>query len=119
MFCFERMGRERSSMHILKRVSLAGLMIAASAEIPAMASDFDGSKPLICMIAEAISCRPNVECTRGTAESLKMPQFVWVDAAAKTFREKDPDGQIRTTSIPTVVQGTNDLILQGTKDDFA
>lgn len=104
-------------MNRLTRAGLAG-MLASIAASAAMASDYDGSKPLVCAALEGVTCRANAACTRGTAESLGLPQFLWFDAAAKTVAEKGPDGQTRSTVIQTVIQGPTQMILQGTKDNL-
>jgi hypothetical protein len=105
-------------MGALKKSVLAGGMLALVAGPLAMAGDYDGSKPLVCAASEALACRANVECKRGTVESLGIPQFFWFDAAARTVGEKGPDGQVRSSVIQTVTQAPTHLILQGTKDDF-
>ena len=104
-------------MNRLTRAALAGMLtsIAASA---AIASDYDGSKPLVCAALEGVACGANAECKRGTAESLGLPEFFWFDAAAKTVAERGLDGQTRSTAIQTVTQGPTQMILQGTKDNL-
>ncbi len=105
-------------MSALKSAALAGALSACIAVPPAIAGDYDGSKPLICAALVAISCQANAECKQGTVESLNIPQFFWVDAAAKTVGEKDPDGQIRSGEIQSVTQSDTFLILQGTKESM-
>jgi hypothetical protein len=105
-------------MSSLTRAVLAGGLLASIAVPAARATDYDGSKPLICATLEAVVCRANVECKRGTVESLGIPQFFWIDAAAKAVAEKDPDGQMRSSIIQTVTQGPTHMILQGTKDNL-
>jgi hypothetical protein len=94
----------------LKSAALAGALLALA--MPrAMASDYDGSKPLICAASLAISCQANGQCKQDTVENLKIPLFFWVDVAAKTVSEKDPDGQIRTSPIQTTTQSPTHLLL--------
>jgi hypothetical protein len=110
--------RAGMKMGALKSAVLAGIASACIAAAPAIASDYDGSKPLICAALVAISCQANAECKQGTVESLNIPQFFWVDAAAKTVGERDPDGQIRTSSIQSVSQSATYLVLQGSRDSL-
>jgi len=104
-------------MNKLTMAALAGL-VGVGAASAATASDYDGSKPLVCAAIEAVACRPEVECKRGTAESLGLPQFFWFDIAAKTVAEKGLDGQTRSTAIQTVSRGPTQMILQGSKDNL-
>ena len=105
-------------MSIAMRAVVAGLLLTTGLGPPSMAADYDGSKPLICAAQEAVICRANVDCKRGTVESLGIPQFFWVDAAAKTMAEKGPDGQTRSSIIQTVAQGPTHLVVQGAKDNL-
>jgi len=105
-------------MGALKSVALAGVLSASIAVPPAFAGDFDGSKPMICAALIAIACQSNGECKQGTVESLNIPQFFWVDVAAKTLGERGPDGQIRTGAIQSVTQSDTYLVLQGSKENL-
>jgi hypothetical protein len=105
-------------MGALKSVALAGVLSASIAVPPAFAGDFDGSKPMICAALVAIACQSNGECKQGTVESLNIPQFFWVDVAAKTLGERGPDGQIRTGAIQSVTQSDKYLVLQGSKESL-
>jgi hypothetical protein len=102
------------------RAFLATVVLAAplacTAVGPAAAEDYDGSKPLICAALQAISCQPDGQCKQGTVDSLNLPQFFWIDGAAKTIGEKGLDGQIRTGPIQASTQSATHLILQGAAD---
>jgi hypothetical protein len=105
-------------MSSLIGAALAGVLLTAGLVPTVMAADYDGSKPLICAAQEAVICHANVDCKRGAVESLGIPQFFWVDFAAKTMAEKGPDGRTRSSIIQTVAQGPTHMILQGTKDNL-
>jgi hypothetical protein len=96
------------------QAALAGVLLLAS--WPALAGDYDGSKPLICAALVGVSCQANGQCRQDTVEKLNIPQFFWIYAAAKTVGEKGPDGQIRTVPFQTSAQSATHLILQGTTD---
>jgi hypothetical protein len=100
-------------MCALKSAAIAGAVTAWVALAPAVASEFDGSKPLICAALQAIACSANGDCKQGTVESLNIPQFFWVDVGAKTVSERDLDGQVRTSAIQTTAQSPTNVILQG------
>jgi hypothetical protein len=100
---------------LIPTVASVALLACATAG-PASAGDYDGSRPLICAAMQAFSCQANGQCVQGTADGLNIPQFFWIDAAAKTIGEKGLDGQIRTSSIQTVTQSPTHLIVQGTID---
>jgi hypothetical protein len=95
---------------------LAGALLGFTIVQPAVAGDYDGSKPLICAALVGISCQASGQCKQDTVERLNIPQFFWLDAAAKTVGEKGPDGQIRTVPFQTSAQSATHLILQGTTD---
>ena len=115
---FGQSTRGSMEMGALKSAMLAGVLSASIVVPSAFAGDFDGSKPLICAALVAIACQSNGECKQGTVESLNIPQFFWVDVAAKTVGERDPDGQIRTSVIQSVTQSDTYLVLQGSKESL-
>jgi len=100
------------------KAALAALLLTAGFSPMAMAADYDGSKPLICAAQEAVICHADVDCKRGTVESLGVPQFFWIDTAAKTMTERGPDGQMRSGTVQTVALGPTHMIVQGTKDNL-
>jgi hypothetical protein len=97
----------------LRSAAMVAAWLALVGVPTAMAGDYDGSKPLICAALQAISCQADGACKQGSVESLRIPQFFWVDVAAKTVGEKDPDGQIRKSPIESATQSATHLILQG------
>ena len=70
----------------MKRLDIK-LMVAALcvAVAPAVAADFDGSKPLICSTIETHDCAVGTNCMRGLAEDINVPQFIRIDLVAKTI----------------------------------
>ena len=77
------------------------------------AGDFDGSKPLICAILNAVACPRNEAIEKGDAESVNLPQFFHIDCAKKLITGKGPDGDERTTNIEKMTHEDGKLILQG------
>lgn len=79
-----------------------------------MASDFDGSKRLICANTEASDCGPGQSCVRARADDVGAPTFLRID-----FAEKSIIGPKRTTPILTQERSGNQLLLQGTELGYA
>jgi len=79
----------------------------------ATASDFDGSKPLICAPVEAYECLPDGECTAGTPREIGAPSFLRIDVKGKTIQ-----GTNRTTLIKIVEETEAQLLLLGSELDF-
>jgi hypothetical protein len=77
---------------------------------PALASDFDGSKPLICAPVEAMDCTPGVECLKGTPDDIGAPAFMRIDFAKKTVA-----GPKRTSPIQAMENVEDQLLLRGTE----
>lgn len=80
----------------------------------AQASDFDGSKPLICASVEAVDCSPGVPCTKGLPEDTGAPTFLRFD-----FKKKQIAGQDRTTDMRFMEADKDQLLMQGTELGFA
>ncbi len=79
----------------------------------ATAEDFDGSKTLVCVATDMLSCEGAGDCRRATAEDLNIPKFIYVDMKGKTLSGKLEDGSERTTPIVSVRKDDDRSILQG------
>ncbi len=77
---------------------------------PAMAVDFDGSKPLICAAVEAIDCASGFECFRGIPDEIGAPAFMRID-----FEKKAISGPKRTTAIQLMNKSERQVLLQGSE----
>ena len=89
----------------------AAVCIAAA---PALAADFDGSKPLICSSIEAHDCELGITCKRAIAEDLNVPQFIRFDFTAKTLSARG-----RTSKMQSYVRSDGMLIVQGFENSRA
>jgi hypothetical protein len=76
----------------------------------AFASDFDGSKLLICAPVEAIDCAAGEACTKGRPDDIGAPSFLRID-----FAQKMIVGPKRTTPIVFMDKNDNQILLQGTE----
>ena len=81
------------------------------------AADFDGSKPFLCAVTEAIECDEENGCRQGSLESMDIPQFVRVDLKRKKIsansRKEGEDK--REAKIINFVRTDGALIMQGTQ----
>jgi hypothetical protein len=96
----------------MKRLNLALLLSAGVLVFSAnaRAEGIDGSKPLVCDLAEAAECDGVAKCTEVTVEQIDLPPVVHVDFAGS--RLASPDDQ-RTTPIVAVEALDAVLVLQG------
>jgi hypothetical protein len=89
---------------------VAALLLAALA-LPAVAADFDGTKPFICSVIDTNDCALGTACIHGIAEDLNLPQFLKVDFAARQLSARG-----RTAPIQNAAQVNGMLVIQGTQD---
>lgn len=80
---------------------------------PVLASDFDGSKPLICATVEARDCVLARSCFTGEAREIGAPGFMRID-----FDKKTITGPQRTTAIAALDKSENQLLMQGAELGF-
>lgn len=93
-------------MKLLKNFVVLALGCVAIS--PVLASDFDGSKPLICATVEARDCVLTRRCYAGEAWEVGAPAFMRIDFAKKTIT-----GTERTTAIAAMEKSENQLLMQG------
>ncbi len=109
-------------MMILKNVTakigspVALLVIALGVAAPgsAAASDFDGSRNLLCAPTDAIQCEGAGECNRKEVELLNMAKFLYVDFKARTLKGTvEGATSEETSSIQTVQKLDGGTLIQG------
>lgn len=98
---------------------LVALMFAVCLPQAVQAGDFDGSKKLLCVPTDLMSCTAAGHCERTTARQLEIPQFVQVDVNRKLMSGKLEDGTERRTPIERVELGEHSTALQGGEYDRA
>jgi len=98
-------------MKLLK--NLVVLVLGFVAISPVLASDFDGSKPLICATVEARDCVLTRRCFTGEAREVGAPEFMRIDFAKKTVT-----GTTRTTAIAALEISETQLLMQGAELGF-
>ena len=115
-------------MRSYNTLSCAAIMFALSS-VSAYASDFDGSKLLLCAIMETAECVPGDVCVAGSAESVNLPTFINIDFKKKMITGRNTPGQpsadkpkttkkgheikSRDTKIMRVEKGNGVTLLQG------
>jgi len=95
-----------TNMKIIR--NLAVIAMGCFALSPVIASDFDGSKALICATVEARDCVLSLGCVDGEAREIGAPAFMRIDFAKKTIT-----GTERTTPIVFSDASENQLLMQG------
>jgi len=84
------------------------LLLSSFITVPALASDFDGSRALICATVEARDCVIGSECFTGHARKVGAPPFLRID-----FKNRVVAGTDRTSSITAMDKAEDQLLLQG------
>lgn len=93
---------------------LIGIVVAIGimwfAGVPALASDFDGSRVLLCASVQAFDCAAGEDCDKGLPEDIGAPAFMRIDVPNKAVI-----GPKRTSPILLVDKSEGQLLLQGTE----
>jgi hypothetical protein len=89
---------------------VVGIGIICFAGVPALASDFDGSRVFICAPVQAFDCAAGEDCGKGLPEEIGAPAFMRIDVANKAVI-----GPKRTSPILLVDKSESQLVLQGTE----
>lgn len=77
--------------------SLIGTAAILLVSLSANATDFNGSKTLICSLTEAAECYVGLECNTSSVASVNLPNFVQIDFKKKIITSKDPSMQVKTS----------------------
>ncbi len=95
-------------------VGLLVIALGVAAPGPAAASDFDGSRNLLCAPTDAIQCEGAGECNRMEVELLNMAKFLYVDFKAKTLKGTvEGASSEETSSIQSVQKLDGGTLIQG------
>ena len=73
---------------------------------------YDGSKPLVCAIADVFDCDVQLECYRVSANSVNLPDIFRMD-----LQNKEISGADRSTKIQHVAHEGGRVILHGTSEN--
>jgi hypothetical protein len=100
----------------MRNIILAGFLVICMTPALTYAGDFDGATPLICATLETFECAPGMDCIRGTAQSINIPQFLWIDFKKKLIQGTKADGTTGTADIEKKTLADGKLILQGVQN---
>ncbi|MGD9043148.1 MAG: hypothetical protein PVG06_05505 [Desulfobacterales bacterium] len=92
------------------------VMIICMFSIPAVAGDFDGSKPLICAVIDLVECQPGGKCQQVTAEDVGIPNFLKINFKEKKISATHSNGSKRSTEIENFEKIDGKIIIQGAED---
>ncbi len=84
--------------------------------VPAMAQDFDGSKPLLCASLDIRECDRGKACETRQAIDVNAPLFFRVNFAENRLDGRRADGTESTTAIERIENVDNKIIPQGVDD---
>ncbi len=84
--------------------------------IPALAADFDGSKPLLCAVIDIVECGSGGKCQQVTAGDVGIPRFLRVNFKEKKITATQASGNKKSTTIKNSEHIDGKLILQGAED---
>jgi hypothetical protein len=80
-------------------------------------ADVDGSKLLLCAAIETFECGSGIECQRGTARSINLPQFLKIDFKEKKVSGTRESGEVLTAKIENMERSDGKVLLQGTQNN--
>ena len=91
------------------------LFLVCAVSQPALAADFDGSKPLVCAMIEAFECGPDTGCESGTPESNGLSRFLRIDFdKKKVYTTKQ--AQEQASRIEKMDRAGGVVLLSGTQN---
>lgn len=92
--------------------------IAGLAAMPASASDFDGSRILLCASIETFGCAAGSDCVKEAPEDINVPQFFRINFKEKLIRAKRLNGEEVSSKIVSEVHDNGEMILQGVQNQL-
>lgn len=102
----------------MTNIKIYGLivMIICMFSLPAMAADFDGSKPMLCAVIDIVECGSGGKCQQVAAEEVGIPRFLKVNFKEKAITATQASGSTKSTTIKNSEHVDGKLILQGAED---
>lgn len=97
----------------MKNIRNPVLLSLSLLAVPALAADFDGSKPLLCATQAALDCSRGDDCASGLPEEIGAPAFMRIDLAKKAVI-----GPNTTSDILLQDKSGKQLLLQGREAGF-
>ena len=100
----------------MKNAIASALIVCAISWGVVLASDFDGSQPLLCASATAIECLRIAGCHQVPPEAIAAPTFMRFDFSKKTVSSIGTEGAVKSSAIERSETVDGKLILQGAED---
>ena len=98
----------------MKNIGKQVLVIVASFfGTAAIAADFDGSKTLLCSLAQVVECDLGTECRSMTNESVDAPDFVKIDFKRKQVTAISAGVETEPDEIDNIIDLSSYLVVQG------
>jgi len=97
----------------------AACMTAATTMVSTAVSagPMDGSKNIVCAVADVVGCSETGQCAEGSARSFELPRFLIMDAGKKAIRAAYEAGHKDLSSPVKNMETSGDhLILQGVEN---
>jgi hypothetical protein len=103
---------------MIKFIGIIFLTFICMAALPVSAGDFDGSKPLICILEDSRECIAGNGCQDVRETDINIPHILKVNVESKGIRAVGEGERKRVTEIKNVAHIDGKLILQGAEDGF-
>lgn len=102
----------------MNQLKIIGLIVTIICilSFPVVASDFDGSNPLICAVIDVMECQPGGKCQQVTAEEVGVPLFSKIDFKKKEISATLADGTKKSSTIERFEKVDGKIIIQGAED---
>ena len=97
----------------MKHRALILFAFAAAAAGPVRADDLTGSRRLLCSASDITVCYEDGVCEAGSAEELKVPEFIEIDLTAKKLSTTRASGLNRSSNADSVRRIDGSIVLQG------
>jgi hypothetical protein len=99
----------------MNRSIMIAALFASIAASPTLAANYDGTQPMLCAPIDIVSCGTGGRCSKETAVSLDLPQFLNIDVGQKEITGKRANGEMLKAAIDQVQHVKNRMVLQGTE----
>jgi hypothetical protein len=97
----------------MSRSVLIAALFAALAAPPSFAASYDGTHPFLCAPIDILSCGAGGQCTRETAASANLPQFLKIDVGQNEISGTRSNGETLKAAIDKVQHVEDRMVLQG------
>ncbi len=101
---------------MISALAAAAVLAAPAPGAPKAASEFDGSKDLLCATLRAADCGRAGACESGLPDEFNIPAFVTVSFSDNAIRALRPDQSVLDTAIQSKTGEDGRLILQGVEN---